>query len=390
MSPEPRRRVLVLFGNVPLYGQERATIDDMEALRSRGWEVLFITHPEWGHLRIQPELDARGFQWRTATFAERFDRGIGLRGWWRRLRAIARGSLDLLRIAREYRPSVIHVGNLTWFVDFLPALLFTRTPIVYRLGDVPPDHRLAFRCFWRFVVAPRVNVFVCISRFVCARLHALARVEGKSCVIINGPPKRSAPIPADTAEVACAHGVRFGYVGQIIEEKGVALIVDVALRLCSESHDTRFALAGGLESSQHFAASQLERVHTAGLASQIRFLGYWEDIRAFYREVDVHLCPSLCDEALGMTVMEAKGAGKPSIVFPSGGLPEMVEDGIDGIVCRSKDAAALEEACRSYLQKPGLITVQGAQARASLTRLGVPGFERRLAEVYESAAAGRR
>lgn len=386
MSPKPQRRVLVLFGNVPLYGQERATIDDMEALRSRGWGVLFVTHPEWGHLRIQPELDARGFEWKTSTFAERFDRGIGLRGWWRRLKAIARGSLELQRIAKEYRPSVIHVGNLTWFVDFLPALLWTHTPMVYRMVDIPSSHRLAFRLFWRYVVGPQVEIFICISGFVRDRLQALARVKGKTCVIYSRPPKRLGRMPAGGAKSAQAGSLRFGYVGQINEEKGVGLIIDAALRLCIASEVVEFDLAGDLEASPHFAAAQAERVRAAGLESRIRFLGYVGDLKDFYAGVDVHLCPSIREEALGLTVMEAKEMGKPSIVFLSGGLPEMVEDGREGFVCVGKDAIALEQACRVYLTQRDLVDEHGAAAQASLDRLGVSDFENRLAEAYEKAA----
>jgi len=386
MSAE--RRVLVLFGSVPLYGHERGNIDDMEVLRRHGWEVLFVTHPGWGHLRIQPELDLRGFRWTTATFAERYDRGIGFRGWGRRLWAIARGSRDLARILREFRPSVIHVGNLTWFVDFAPTLLLSRTPIVYRLGDTPPRHRLAFRLFWRYVVGPRTDLFICISRFVCERLHALARVEGKTHLIYNRPPMRPTPNAPEGSRPGRTEGVRFGYVGQITEEKGVALIVEAALRLCREFPEARFDLAGGLDSDPGFAAAQLARVQEAGEEKRIRFLGYVEEIEAFYRDVDVHLCPSICEEALGLTVLEAKESGVPSIVFPSGGLSEIVLDGVEGVVCRARDLESLERACRQYLRQPALAAEQGAAAKDSLIRLGVPQFEERLAELYERAISG--
>ncbi len=382
------RRVLVLFGSVPLYGHERGNIDDMEVLRKSGWDVLFVTHPEWGHVKIQPELDARGFRWTTATFAERFDRGIGVRGWWRRLRAIVRGSFDLARILRRFRPSVIHVGNLTWFVDFAPALLATRVPIVYRLGDSPPRHRAAFRFFWRHVVGRRVTLFICISRFVCERLHALARVEEKTHLLYNRPPTRPGRRAANESPRERGPGLRFGYVGQITEEKGVALIVEAALRLCREYPEARFDLVGGLDSEPKFAAAQIERVQEAELQDRIRFAGYLDDVESFFQGIDVHLCPSICEEALGLTVLEAKQQGVPSIVFPSGGLPEIVLDGIDGRVSRGKDVDSLEDACREYLLRPSLVAAHGAGARTSLARIGIPQFEERLIELYERASSG--
>ena len=375
-------RILVLFGSISLYGHERANIDDMEVLRERGWDILFVTHPNWGHQKIQPELERRGFAWTTATFAERFDRGINLRGYLRRFRDIVHGSWDLARLLKTYRPTHIHIGNLTWFVDFLPALLLTRTPVIYRLGDKPADHRAAFRFFWRFVVGPRVTHFLCVSRFVCARICALAHVEGKTSVVYCRPPLRRAPNVEERPR-SSRRGLTFGYVGQISEEKGVAFLVESAIRICESHPNAQFLVAGGMESNEQFFCTQESRVRKAGFHERIRFLGYVEDVDGFYRDVDVHLCPSICDEALGLTVLEAKERGVPSVVFSSGGLPEIVQHGLDGMICAAKSSQALEAACAAYLEAPDLVASHGLEARASLARLGVQELADKLDEAYE-------
>ena len=96
------------------------------------------------------------------------------------------------------------------------------------------------------------------------------------------------------------------------------------------------------------------------------------------------VAPSIWEEPLGLVVMEAKQAGIPSIVFPSGGLPEMIEHGVDGYICADKTADALEEALRSYLDNPALSSLHGNAARNSLEKLGVEEFGRRWLSVYEA------
>src|ERR1700680_435198 len=95
-APQERMRVLVLLGSVPLMGHALANIEVIEALREKGIEALFVTHEQWGHLAIQPELERRGLRWTTATYFYRFTKGMPLRLWLRNFLDIARGSAQLL------------------------------------------------------------------------------------------------------------------------------------------------------------------------------------------------------------------------------------------------------------------------------------------------------
>ena len=83
---------------------------------------------------------------------------------------------------------------------------------------------------------------------------------------------------------------------------------------------------------------------------------------------EIHAAPSVFNEPFGVTVLEAKLAGIPSVVFPSGGLMETVSDGVDGYVCKGKNADALYDGLSYYLNDPRLAHRHGEAARASLER----------------------
>ena len=92
------------------------------------------------------------------------------------------------------------------------------------------------------------------------------------------------------------------------------------------------------------------------------------------------------EEPLGNVAVEAKKADVPSVVFPSGGLPELVvEQGQDGYVCARKDAEALEAGLRHYLDLSETdLNAAKASARVSLERLGITpeAFTRAWQDVY--------
>jgi glycosyltransferase involved in cell wall biosynthesis len=102
------------------------------------------------------------------------------------------------------------------------------------------------------------------------------------------------------------------------------------------------------------------------------------------QQVEFLVVPSLFQEPSALVVLEAKAASRPAIVVPSGGLPEMIEPGVDGIVCRDKSVDALAEALKYYLDDPLLARRHGAAALASLDRLGTPHFAQSRPAVYEA------
>src|SRR5262249_32856955 len=78
--------------------------------------------------------------------------------------------------------------------------------------------------------------------------------------------------------------------------------------------------------------------------------------------------------------------GRPSVIFPTGGLAELVEHGVDGYVCPEKSSAALERALAVYEESPAMVAEHGAGARRSLDRLQRgPSFGEEWIGVDESA-----
>ena len=83
-------------------------------------------------------------------------------------------------------------------------------------------------------------------------------------------------------------------------------------------------------------------------------------------------------------------AGVPSVIFPSGGLPELVAHGRDGFVCRARTAVALREGIEYYLDaEADALREAGAAARASLERLGITkdAFAEAWLDVYGGVPA---
>ena len=299
--------------------------------------------------------------------------------------AFIAGNLRFLSIAREFRPTHVHAFNQFFILSFLPALLITKIPLVYNCGDKPTQQRLIWRLLWRFAVWHTYR-FVAVSRFIAIQLRAADVPERKITVIYAGPPVRDRHV----APLALPHIGRktrnIVFVGQIVEGKGVHLLVEAFRTLAPRYPEAQLLVAGRISDwdGGRWARDLRDTVaHDALLSSRIDFLGYVEDIPALLRQCEVLVAPSLIEEAFGLVVMEAKMAGLPSIVFPSGGLPEMIDAGVDGYVCEEKTAKSLANALTIYLDNLGLAAQHGVVAKASLERFKLAEFARRWYAVYE-------
>ena len=383
-----RPRVLVIFGSIPLLGHERGNIQVFNALKERGVEALFVTHKEYGHEVIQPALDRLGHRWTVATYPRLFSRGMDLQTWATRLRSAAQGLVEFWRIGREFEPTHVHTGHAMHFLMMLPAVRLLRVPVIYRLGDAPQQHRPLFQFLWRHVIIPRVDRFVCVSRYIHDLLIEAGAPPEKVRVIYSYPSKRSPDLDPVPIPAASFDGRTVAYMGQITKDKGVEVLVEAAIALCGERDDVRFLIAGDYSWQNPFAEALIQRVDDLGLSQRIMFLGYVEDIPGLLAVADLHLCPSVSTEALSNTVVEAKQAGVPSVVFPSGGLPELVvEQGNDGFVCDARTAGALEAGLRHYLDlSEGELIAAKAAAKASLPVLGITreAFSQAWEAVYDS------
>lgn len=132
--------------------------------------------------------------------------------------------------------------------------------------------------------------------------------------------------------------VLVGFVGRISPEKGWREFVEVARKVSVNGSGFRFRVAGdGLHFGEMRALAD-----SLGLSQRFEFLGAVEDMRAFYKSIDLLLAPSWT-EGLPMAQMEACAMGLPVVATDVGGVSGLVEHGQSGLLARAGDVETLAE-----------------------------------------------
>jgi glycosyltransferase involved in cell wall biosynthesis len=167
--------------------------------------------------------------------------------------------------------------------------------------------------------------------------------------------RHRAPPPAGRTRVVT--------VARLHQGKGLDVLLHAVAALAQEGHDVTLRIAG-----EGPARGSLEALRdTLGLAGRARFEGSLaqEDVLALLEQGDVFALPSRY-EALGVVYMEAMSTGLATIGSRVGGVPEVIEDGVDGVLVPPDDVPALTDALRRLATDPALRGRLGAAARRKI------------------------
>jgi glycosyltransferase involved in cell wall biosynthesis len=157
-------------------------------------------------------------------------------------------------------------------------------------------------------------------------------------------------------------------VGRLVERKGIRYLID-AMKLLPESLKAELVVVGGgplNETLEAYARGQghEQRVKFAGQVSE-------EELSRFYQNASVYVQPAIVDsrgdtEMLGVVLLEAMHYGVPVIASNVGGIPDVVNDGMTGLLVPQKDPKALALAIERLLSDLSLAKKLANNAKINL------------------------
>jgi glycosyltransferase involved in cell wall biosynthesis len=136
--------------------------------------------------------------------------------------------------------------------------------------------------------------------------------------------------------------VRFLLVARMLWEKGVGEFVEAARRLKSKGVHAEFCLLGfvDVQNPAAISRSQMDAWVAEGV---IRYLGVSDDVPQIIRDADCVVLPSYYREGTPRSLLEAAAMGRPIITSDSVGCRDVVDHGVNGYLCRPRDAEDLAD-----------------------------------------------
>lgn len=207
------------------------------------------------------------------------------------------------------------------------------------------------------------DFMVCIGRFARSQLMKLAprRLWDKFSVCPMGVDSRHfAQRPPKTGvgpfNLLC--------VGPLTPAKGQSVLVEACALLRDWGRDFRLVLAGTGPDEAELRA----RVAELGLDGQVEFAGPSNpnQIQARFAQADAFVLPSF-SEGIPMALMEAMASGLPCVTTRITGIPELIRDGVDGLLVTPSDPLELADSLTHLMDDPELCRDLGEAGRARVS-----------------------
>lgn len=291
------------------------------------------------------------------------------------------------QVARAARSAnVVHSNSLWQHLDCALAGHVARRPVVLELHDLvrPGMGRQLLSAASRLSSAT-----VAISKAV-AGVVGDGSSTGVQVVTQAVDLERFRPGPGDPAVRRLLtddpEGLLVGIVGRVDPMKGVDVLVRAMALLGDQAAAARLVVVGspGLDAGEydHEVRAQAGRL----LRERVRFVGSMDEVPEVLRSLDV-LVNASRSEPFGLSVLEAQASGVPVVATRSGGIPDFVSDGDNGLLVSPDDPASLARALERLLLDADLRRRLGRRGRE--TAVADHGLERRagaLAEIYRAVA----
>lgn len=175
-------------------------------------------------------------------------------------------------------------------------------------------------------------------------------------------------------------------IARLIEKKGVAFAVEAVSRLLSKGETIDYSIVG--DGALRDDLQQL--IKRMGIERQVRLLGWktHEEVKRLLEESHVLVAPSLTSESgdqegIPNAIKEAMATGLPVVSTFHSGIPELVTDGVSGLLVPERDAASLAEALAYLMSHPEVCKRMGKAGRMQVEQeFDTNSLNKKLEELY--------
>lgn len=343
-------------------------------LRAQGHEVLLISERPWEKEPLQSFHQAKSFM---------------LFG----LAPIVYKPRDVTRAIEAFEPDLIHHHWPCGTMDILfgmVARLGVPYVVTIHVSIASTQHVLDkfwYHLFSRYIKwIPKARAVNCISEFVRRQLaERVALPHEQVRRIYAGINENTFHPTAGRRDESPDRPIQLLFVGQIMPEKGIDLLVQAFLDVSRARRDLRLSIVG-----QGPLVNKLRKLSEGNDA--IRWVGFLKGQKAiaeYYASADATVLPTRWDEAFSLVPIESFGCGTPVIATARGGTPEQVTEGVTGYLLTDGSEAEIAERLRT-LDLAELQAMRPACRRLVMERHTFEIMGARHEELYREVLTGSR
>jgi L-malate glycosyltransferase len=291
----------------------------------------------------------------------KFDQHVFSSGIFRKSRYLTLSN-HLRKVIREFKPDVVHAhyassyGLLGALSRFHPLITSVWGSDVYDF----PRKSFVHRALLKFNLE-RSDQILSTSKVMAKETELYTKKK----IIVTPFGINTSIFHPDNSKSAGKEEIVIGTIKSLERKYGIAYLIEAFSILYHRHPELKLKLlivgAGSLQKELSYLCQSLDIETVTEFTGSVPF----GEIVDYHNRLDIYVAVSVDpSESFGVAILEASACGKPVVVSNTGGLPEVVIDGITGIVVPVKDAGKTADAIETLLVNPELRHSMGARGRS--------------------------
>lgn len=290
---------------------------------------------------------------------------------------------NFVKIMKSEKIDILHLNTLTPFCKYAGIAGFLlRIPVVWFVRENPMISRSKRLRFWLKMLSSKI---IFVDRDTREKLLPDKRSNAE--VIYNGVdldifrPFKSTVL-FDKFDIDAGNRL-IGYIGLITQRKGLEYLIKAFPLIKEKYNKCQLIIIGGHKKNDEAYFSEImELIKELHLESDIFFTGELSDISYPLNSLDIIVLPSL-EERCSRTLLESLATAKAIVATKVGGTPEIIDDGINGILVEAENEKQIADAVLRLLSNNELRDMMGKNARIKAEKIfDIRENMKRIRELY--------
>ena len=360
--------ILQILPQLRVGGVETGTIDLAKYLISHGHGCVVVSAGG----ELVRELEANGVKHYTLP--------VDNKAFWVMIKASRR----LRQIIKDEKIDIIHArSRVPAWVGFMAAMCSNTCLITTAHGSYS-KHIFSYMMGWgKYTIVP--------SSVIGRRMHEDFGVPFENIKLIPRSVDLERyvfrPLPVKPKK-----DFLIVVVGRITPIKGQIYFLKALSKVLRSYPAAKAWIIGGISPGKDNYMEELEVwTRRLGLSDTVKFLGNRRDIPELLSQADCLVMPSIAEESFGRVIVEAQAIGVPVVATKVGGVVEIIDDGVDGLLVYPKDPDALAEGMQKVLKDNSFASRLAQNGRRKVEdKFTLDKMAENTLKVYHEAAEEKR
>ncbi|MCM8796416.1 MAG: glycosyltransferase [Candidatus Omnitrophica bacterium] len=277
----------------------------------------------------------------------------------------------LRSIMREEKTNLVHSNSIRTNIYAALSARPKGIPIIWHARNLITDEVVDLDRLFSFLA----DKIICNSYAISRRFLKKGKVPDKVTVIYNGVdtdifnPRANGERIREEFNIPSESRI-VGITSRFHADKGHELFFQAARLVLKEIANCRFLVVGGAVFNKDAWREKYLRnlVREYNIADKVIFTGFRHDMPEVYAAMDIFVLAAKA-EPCGRVILEAMASGKPVVAAKTGGTPEIVVDGVTGILLDPLNPDIMAKAILNLLNNKELVSAMGGSGRQRAKRL---------------------